>query len=208
MPLITISRTFGSGGSEVAALVAQELGWRLLDNALVDRVAQALGTTRDEVAAREERVSSFVERIASALAFGVPEIAPLVAEGMPPTEERMLEVTRHVIQEAVAGGPAVLVGRGAQALLAERVDGLHVLCATEHEAAVRRVAAREGVSPEEAARRVDDTNRHRQQYVERHFGRQWLAPSSYHLCVNTGRLGIDGAARVVTTLARERFGGG
>ena len=34
MPVITISRTFGSGGSEVAARVADALGWTLLDNAL------------------------------------------------------------------------------------------------------------------------------------------------------------------------------
>ena len=39
MPVITISRMFGSGGSEVAARVADGLGWTLLDNALVDRVA-------------------------------------------------------------------------------------------------------------------------------------------------------------------------
>lgn len=205
MPLITISRTFGSGGSEVAARVAQALGWRLLDNALVDRVAEALGTSRDEVAAREERVAGFAERIANALAFGAPEIAPLVAQGLPPSEERMLEVTRRVIGEAVGSGePAVIVGRGAQTLLAQRTDALHVLCTTPRDVAVARVAAREGVPAAEAARRVDETNRQRRQYVQRHFGREWLAPDHYHLCVNTGWIGIERAAAIVIDLTAAR----
>jgi hypothetical protein len=58
MPVITISRMFGSGGSDVAARVADTLGWSLLDNALVDRVAARLGRTPVEVKAIEERVPS------------------------------------------------------------------------------------------------------------------------------------------------------
>ena len=74
MPVITISRMFGSGGSEVAARVADGLGWTLLDNALVERVAARLGRTPVEVQAIEERVPSLAERLADALALGSPEI--------------------------------------------------------------------------------------------------------------------------------------
>ena len=43
MPLITVSRMVGAGGAELAARVAATLGWRLVDNGLVDSVAQRLG---------------------------------------------------------------------------------------------------------------------------------------------------------------------
>jgi cytidylate kinase len=56
MSIITISRLYGSGGSEVAARVAENLGWSLLDNEVVDTVAGRLGMTPSEVARREERV--------------------------------------------------------------------------------------------------------------------------------------------------------
>src|SRR5690606_35272399 len=106
---------FGSGCSIVAARVAHELGWPLLDNALVEAVAQRLGVTVGEVAAQEERVPSLVERLASALALGSPESMPLLIETRPPlTPEQLLQVTRRVIEEQVAQGPAVIVGRGAQ----------------------------------------------------------------------------------------------
>jgi len=206
MPVITISRMFGSGGSEVAARVASELGWTLLDNALVERVAARLGRTPVEVQAIEERVPSLAERLADALALGSPEIvSPALWAPLPPTEERLLEVTEHVINDAVARGPVVLVGRGAQSSLAQRSDALHVFCYAPKPALVNRVVEREGITPEAAARRVEETNKRREQYVRRYWHRSWLAPENYHLCVNTDWLGIDGAASLIVRVAEERL---
>ena len=56
MPVVTISRYFGAGGGEVAERVAAALGWTLLDNAVVDAVAQRLGVPIADVSALEERV--------------------------------------------------------------------------------------------------------------------------------------------------------
>ena len=58
---------------------------------------------------------------------------------METTEERIVAVTRRVIEEAVQAGPAVFVGRGAQCLLAERADALHVFCYAPR-AALRKYA--------------------------------------------------------------------
>lgn len=206
MPVITISRMFGSGGSEVAARVADGLGWTLLDNALVERVAARLGRTPVEVQAIEERVPSLAERLADALALGSPEIvSPALSAPLPPTEERLLEVTERVIDDAIARGPVVLVGRGAQAYLAQRADALHVFCYAPRPSLIARVVEREQVSPEEAARQVDETNKRREQYVRRYWHRSWLSPENYHLCVNTDWLGVDGAGDLIVQIARERL---
>lgn len=206
MPIITISRMFGSGGSEVAARVADGLGWTLLDNALVERVAARLGRTPVEVQAIEERVPSLAERLADALALGSPEIvSPALSAPLPPTEERLLEVTERVIDDAVARGPVVLVGRGAQSYLAKRADALHVLCCASRLASIARVVDREGITPDEAARLVDETNKRREQYVRRYWHRSWREPENYHLCVNTEWLGVEGAAELIVQVATERL---
>src|SRR5216117_2084099 len=127
MPVITISRMFGSNGSEVAERVAETLGWSLFDNAMIDAIADRSGLSRAEVTAQDERVPSMVERLAAALSLGSPEIMPPVPSGpMETTEERIVAVTKRVIEEAMQIGPAVFVGRGAQCLLADRSDTLHV----------------------------------------------------------------------------------
>jgi CMP/dCMP kinase len=206
MPVITISRQFGSGGSDIAAILARSLGWSLLDNALVDEVAARLGTTPDEVEAREERVPSLVQRLADAMALGSPEMLPPLDEAtLPPSEERLLEMTRRVITEAVARGPLVLVGRGAQSMLAQRTDALHVFCYAPHDVLVARAAERLGVSPHEAERTVNNTNKQRENFVRKYWHRSWSAVDNYHLCLNTGWLGIEGAAELVLQAARSRF---
>src|SRR5690242_79914 len=180
MPVITISRMYGSGGGEVAERVAQALEWPLYDNAFVDAVADRLGIPAAEVAEREERVPPLVERLAEALSLATPEILPSPAAGTPPHhDEQIARVTTRIIQEVVARGNAVIVGRGSQSVLAERTDVLHVLCYAPHPALVARAMKRLGVSAREAERIVNETNAERDHYVKKHFKRSWLSFENY-----------------------------
>lgn len=198
---------FGSGGSDVASRVARALGWQLLDNALVDEVADRLGISRSEVSSLEERVPSLAERIASSLAMSVPELAVPVADApmMETAETRIVGVTKHVMDEAVAQGNAVLVGRGAQSMLAERPDALHIFCYAPRPFLVQYAIAHRGIPAATAAQEVEKRNKQREQYVKRHWGRDWKSVENYHLCLDTGRLGVDGAADLVVRAARARF---
>lgn len=205
MAILTVSRLYGSGGSEVAALVAKQLGWSLLDNEVVDAVASRLGLSTAEVQARDERVPSLVQRLASAMAMGSQEWMTPVAAAKRPTDEQLLDVTRHIIQEAIARGPVVVVGRGAPAMLAERTDALHVFCYASRKALIARTMKRDGLSAEDAARLIDDTNREREQWVKMHWEREWRAHENYDLSVNTEALGIEGAADLILNAARSRF---
>src|SRR3954453_1048793 len=205
MAVLTVSRLYGSGGSEVAALVAKELRWSLLDNAVVDAVAARMGLSVAEVRDREERVPSLVERLTSAMAMGSQEWMSPIAEAKRPTDEQLIEVTHRIIDEAIARGPLVVVGRGTQEMLAERDDTLHVFCYAPRKALIARTMQREGVGTEEAARLVDETNKQRDQWVRLHWERDRRAHENYDLSVNTERLGIQGAADLIVSAARTRF---
>ena len=205
MAILTVSRLYGSGGSEVAALAAKKLGWSLLDNSVVDAIATRMGLSVAEVRDREERVPSLVERLTSAMAMGSQEWASPIADAKRPTDEQLIEVTRHIIEEAIARGPLVVVGRGAQEMLAEREDALHVFCYAPRKALIARTMQREGMSAEKAARLVDGTNKERDQWVRLHWERDRRAHENYDLSVNTERLGIEGSAQLIVAAAGIRF---
>jgi CMP/dCMP kinase len=207
MPIVTISRQFGSGGSEVAERVARMLGWKLYDNAVVDAVAARLGMTPAEVSAREERLPTLGERFASAMSLAVPEVMTTGEYAViPPSEERIVGVTQRVMEEAVQAGPAVIVGRGAQCLLATRSDALHVFCYAPLEALTENTVRKLGLGADDARKKVMEMNSRREEYVKRHWSREWRDLANYHLCLNTAWLGLDKAADLVTRVARERFG--
>jgi cytidylate kinase len=205
LAILTVSRLYGSGGSEVAAIVAKELGWSLLDNAVVDAVAARMGLSVAEVQAREERVPSLVERLTSAMAMGSQEWMSPIADAKRPTDEQLIEVTRHVIEEAILRGPLVVVGRGTWEMLAHREDTLHVFCYAPRKALIARTMKRENLGQEEAARLVDETNKQRDQWVRLHWERDRRALENYDLSVNTERLGIEGSAQLIVGGAKRRF---
>src|SRR2546423_2734821 len=95
-PVITITRQYASGGSEVARLVAAELGWDVIDNEFVDEVARRAGLPPDAVAQRDERAPGLLERLARTLAAGSPELF-IATAGIPrvqPDEAAIVQQTR------------------------------------------------------------------------------------------------------------------
>lgn len=204
-PLITVTRQYASGGSDIARLVAKALGWTLIDNEFVDQVARLAGLPPEEVAQREERSPGLLERLARTLAVASPEMFISTASALPGADEAtIVKMTERVIAEAAADGRVVLVGRGAQAVLAQRSNALHVYViastAWRRQLAVERL----GVDPTTVDKVLDETDKQRDQYVKTHYGRDRQDLASYDLILNAERLGFEGAAALVVAEAKRR----
>src|SRR3989440_4723817 len=207
-PVITITRQYASGGSEVARLVAAELGWDVIDNEFVDEVARRAGLPPDAVAQREERAPGLLERLARTLAAGSPEMF-IATAGVPrvePDEAAIVQLTERVIAEAAAQGRIVLVGRGAQAVLAQRPDALHAYVVAPKPWRLKHAVERLGVNLASVEKVVDDIDRQRDQYVRTYYGRHRDDAVNYDLVVNAERLGLDGAAALIVAEATRRGG--
>lgn len=207
MAVITISRQYASGGSYIAKLVAHRLEWPLLDNEFIDRVAQRAGLSRKEVEEREERVPGLVERLARALAISSPEI--FVAAGDPADapfarEEELVRVTEAVINQAVRQDNVILVGRGAQAHLAQRDDTLHIYIVGSREARVRAAMERLGMERDEAESARDRIDGGRRRYVKTHYDRQWDDPANYHMVFNSDIFGYEQIAELIERAVEMR----
>src|SRR2546427_4913084 len=205
-PVITITRQYASGGSEVARLVAAELRWDVIDNEFVDEVARGAAFPADAGAQRDERAPGLLERLARTLAAGSPELS-IATAGIPrvdPDEAAIVRLTERVIAEAAAHGRIVLVGRGAQAVLAQRPDALHVYVVAPKPWRLKLAVERLGVNPAEVDKVVDETDRQRDQYVRTYYGRQRQDVVNYDMVVNTEKLGIDGAAALVVAEVHRR----
>src|SRR5512135_592107 len=204
-PLITITRQYASGGSDIAQRVAAALQWTLIDNEFVDDVARQAGLPAAEVAQREERAPGLLERLARTLAIASPELftGPAVSD-VERDEATIHRLTERIIHEAAALGRVVLVGRGAQAILAKRPDALHVYVVGSKPWRVQFAVERMGVDAAKAEKMVEETDRRRDQYVRTYYGRTREDASNYDLVVNAERLGLEGAAAAVVAEARRR----
>ena len=206
-PLVTVTRQYASGGSEIARLAAQRLGWTLIDNEFVDQVARMAGLPKEEVARREERAPGLLERLARTLAVASPEMF-ITTAGTPPPDEAdeatLVKLTERVIAEASRDGRVVLVGRGAQALLAARPNAIHVYVVASKPFRRHVAVERLGVDPAGVDKIVDATDQQRDHYVKSHYGRDRQDLTQYDLVLNAERLGFDGAAAVIAGEVKRR----
>jgi cytidylate kinase len=220
VPVITISRTFGSGGVPVGKELARRFGAEFLDRGIVAAIAERSGIPESEAAGYDEQLPSIWQRVAAALATSSPEIS---MPPLPPGEElsagavqeRLARLTRVVIEEAAERGNAVIVGHGAAFIVGRRRDALHVHLHAPLEARVRNLVTRveeipENARPDEASlrelcRTVDSK---RAQYIRRLFGVDWLNVSNYDLAIDTASSTIPVAADLIELAMQRRLGAG
>jgi cytidylate kinase len=206
--IITISRQFGAGGSEVARRVAEDLGWRVVDNEMIDEVARRAGLAPEEVARKEERAPGFLERLTRALARSVPELFSGAGEKVPePEEAQIVRVTERVVGEVAAAGRAVMVGRAGAAVLSAggEHDAMHVKLVAPVPFRVAAAMQRLSIDRDAATRLLQETDANRARYVQQNYLRDWDDATSYHMVLNTGVLGLEEATRVIVESARRRW---
>ncbi len=207
MRAVTVSREYGSGGGEVARRVARQLGWRLVDHEIVGRVARTLGVSEAEVEVHDEHVEGFVSRLLRSMQRVDPNLmagAPVLSISAEEEEKRYQTALADVVQAAVTDGHAVIVGRGSQALLAQRRDVLHVRVIAPLAVRVAYVIQREGLSQEDAQARIQLKDRTRMRYLQAAHNLQSDDPHLYDLVVNSAVLDLDSITSLIVTALEDK----
>ncbi len=183
--VVTVAREFGSGGGPIAGILARRLGWQLLDNELIERIASESRIDKRIAAACDERLDSWLHRL-SKRTFSRGAFESVVS-GDVFDAEAMATLSRTMIEHAAEMGNCVIVGRGAQCILQTRKDSFHTYIYGPMDDRRRRVAERYGASfaePEYLMQR----DRDRAAYVRHHYKCDWRDPHLYHamLCAGIG----------------------
>jgi cytidylate kinase len=198
--IITIEREYGSGGGEIAHLVAQQLGWKLWDQDLTEEIARLAHCPKDVVQVREERTDPLYYRLFKSFLRGSYEGSLNAHKLNVVDSESILKITERVVQHAAKAGACVIVGRGSQHFLRNRADTLRVFLYAPRAEKVRRVIAR-GKSEKEAQERVDTVDRERVEFIQKYFGVEWPDRNAYHTMINTA-IGEDCVVHMILDIMK------
>ena len=199
--IIAVSRTLGAGGEEIARMVAQQLGFRMVEEEIIDRAAAAAGVSPETVA-EAEKTPGLIQRILESLGR-----TPMAAEGFPVAELAYIAHTpdyeamvQKVIKETAAEGDVVILSHGASIPLAGTPGLLRVLITASPETRARRLGETGGKEPDEAVEHSDDQRR---EFLRRFYGVDEELPTHYDIVLNTDVLSAEEAARLIVASARE-----
>ena len=164
LPVITISRQYGSGGHEVGEKVAQKLNLPFYDKALIAMAAKKSGLSEEVFADADEKATSSLlySMVMGSYAFGarVPGINEM------PINDKLFVLQSDIIKKAAKEGPCVIIGRCADYALADYPNHLSLFICAPMDVRVQRVAERQNVSPEKARQLIAKTDKRRASYYE------------------------------------------
>src|ERR1700726_4932661 len=181
--IITIEREYGSGGGEIAKLLAKRVGWKLWDQLLTEEIARLAECPKAVVEVREERTDPLYYRLFKSFLRGSYEGSINAHKLKLVDSESILKFTERVVQHAAKTGNSVIVGRGSQHFLRNRPDALRVVLYAPREEKVRRLLA-PGQSEKEAQQLVDTVDRERVDFIQKYFRVDWPDRSAYHTMIN------------------------
>jgi hypothetical protein len=202
--LITLSAPYGAGGSQVGPAVATRLGVPFLDRAIPTGVAERLAMPLDEALERDEAIGASLARMTVWLghvgqAFGAPVALPDEA-----AEGAYRRATEQVILEHAQGPGAVILGRGAAAVLRGDTRALHVRLDGPVEARIRQGMEVEGVDRATAERHVTETDRARETYVQHFYRVDPRDAALYHLVIDSTAIPLPACVDMIVAAAEAR----
>ena len=196
--IITISRAFGSGGRTIGKEVAKRLGIPYYDKELVDRVAEESGFHADFIEEAGEYApvsSSFLFNIAVS-----PN--PMSMVNTMSMSDQLFVAQTNVIRKLAEEGPCVIIGRCADYILRDHPNALHVFIHSDMEHRAERIVRLYGETKQTPQKRLSDKDAKRKVYYKHYTNRNWGEAQNYHLCLNSGLIGVEKCAEIIADIAK------
>lgn len=213
--VVCISRALAAGGEEVGRLVSEALGFRYVDEEVIEEAARTADVDPAAVAASERR-APLLQRIVDRLAAAQELSGPYTLAGGMPAEmfypplsgpRALPEDLRQLIKEALIRmaemGHAVIVAHAASHALAGRPGVLRVLVTASPATRASRLAEAQGLTAGAAAAEIASSDKARQHYFRDFYGVSEELPTHYDLVLNTDVLGSDEVSALIVAAARR-----
>ncbi len=230
MPVITINGPIGCGSVTIGQMVAEQLGIDFVDRMIFTEASRIVGTPVGTLIAKEQRVDRFkdrlgrfvqtmLERSAMSGVSGEPYFGRGI-ENLPPEtymdltgesggvaqkldDATFIDATTKVVKNIHAQGNAVIIGRGANQILADASDTFHVGLIAPMSVRVDTLMAREHFEREEAEIHVEELERARVNFVQKFWKVHPNEATHYHMMLNMGRMSPKIAAEVIAHAAGD-----
>ncbi len=201
--VITIARSYGSGGRKMGKLLAKELGYEYYDREIL-RIASDVSGISEELfsQADEQHKRMPLFRIARELYTG--EVIPPDSDDFI-SNENLFRYQAKIIRELASTRNCVIVGRCANYILRGRENVINVFVTAPVVDCVRRVMQSDGLTLEEAEKKIKRIDKRRADYFKYFTGRQWHDAALYDLCLNTGHMQEEKCLEVVKAYMNARF---
>jgi len=203
MAVISISRQFGSGGKTLGDRVAKRLGYHFIDRGIITKVAKEANVSIEWVVAVERETSGHLMQILSRVVSGDFIQRHLADRKHDFDEKKYINFLKKVITDIAHEGNVVILGRGSQFILPDEPGIFKILLVAPEEWRIDFLIKRYKIAKHEAETLVTREEKKRLAFLTKLDQRPSDDPIHYHICLDTSRLGLDLAEKLVVNLISD-----
>lgn len=197
---INIGRQLGSGGKLIGEMLAKELSIPIYDRTLIETAAKESGFSK-EVFEKKDEEKGLISRLF--------EVIPFIGDNMYGnclSDESLFQIQSNAIHHLSEKGSCIFVGRCADYILREHPHCINIFITADEADRIHRIRQRHPDFTEEQARTFMQKADHRRaSYYNYYSAHSWGHANTYHLCINSSILGIEGTTHFIKKFVEKRF---
>ena len=200
---IALGRQLGSGGSEIAKYLAEQLGFNYYDRELLYAAAAKSGYSRELFEKSDEEKSELHTFFANLIPF----MGSTDYYGNQVDEDSLFRILSDTIRSIADQENCVFVGRCAEYILRDRLKTMFsVFVSADPENRILRLCEERKIKPEAARKLILTNDKRRSAFHDFYSTNQWGHANTYELCVNTSRIGMENSKKMILDYVKQKFG--
>jgi cytidylate kinase len=207
MAVITISRQFGAGGKTLGKMIADNMGFSLVDEDIIEKVAQEYNVSEDNIKSIEQesggKMLDYIGRVSPLKRFMDRSLTDKEGyiDGF-----KYVELLYKIIGKIADEGNVVIVGRGGQYVLQTYPSAFHFLFIANREDRIKFIQDRYEMSYTKAASVVQNMEKRRANLYRYYRRKDYNSLNLYHMTLNMSLVSIEKARDLVSRLVKTATG--
>lgn len=198
--VITIARSYGSGGRTLGRLLAEDLGINCYSREILRMASDESGINEALFGAADEKIKR------SPLLLSILKKNPYKGGVIPPessdfvSDDNLFNYQAKVIKDLAAQESCIIIGRCADYVLKDHPDVIRLFFYAPLEDCVKRVVDQNGISEKEAEKKIIKIDKYRADYYKYYTGHEWNDARNYDFCLDTSSMSYEKLIAVVKNL--------
>ena len=200
--IICVGRQLGSGGHDIARMLALDFNAKYYDRELMNLAAKESGFSEKFFEQNDEQRGIF----RSLFHLHAPHIGDNNLYNNDFSQESLFKFQSDAIKKAADEGSCVFVGRCADYVLRDRSNMVSVFITASMDFRIQQVMTKEHLDHAAARRCIEQRETTRASYYNYYTGKKWGSAASYDLCIDASVLGLQATEKLIADFIRKRFG--
>ena len=206
MAVITISKEFGTNSEEIALKLSDKLGYEQIGSRLLAQIAKGLNLSESEANTFRQVSKSSILRFLDRYTCSIVQKVVDQEQGCL-DDKAYHEKTKALVEKIYDNNNAVILGWGAQCILRDKPNALHVRLRMDDEKKVTALMEKQNLDRKSAERKIRSIEKDSREYIKHYFGSDWNDVRLYDLVIDMGNKSVDDAvALIIENLKHKTHG--